>query len=143
MDHELTDLGITTEPFAMPKPPRDDVVVGGLAGNTQWTRVVTRRVAHTLWYHLTRLLFPDRAKQITTRAATSVIRSDKAPSITTHVEVFRGKDNYIELLGTGGKADWLTRLHEHDARRLWAALDKMLFPLGWEGSDQRIPPPDS
>lgn len=143
MDEGLTNFGITTELFAMPKPPRDDVVVGGMVGEIRWTRVVTRRAAHTLWYYLTTLLFPDRSAEITTRAATSAFRKSDAPSITTHVEVFRGEGGYIEILGSGGKQDWLTRLHERDARDLWAALDKMLFPLGWEGADQRIPPPNS
>ena len=141
MGEDQTDIGVSTEPFAMPKPPRDDVVVGGLAGENQWTRVISRRVAHTLWYYLTTLLFPDRAAEITTRAATAPFRDLDMPSITTHVEVFRGAGDYIEILGSGGKQTWLTRLNEHDARALWAALDKMLFPLGWEGADQRIPKP--
>ena len=141
MDDSLIDFGVSTRPFVVPKPQHDAVIVGGKVGEQRWTRVVSRRAAHTMWYHLTELLYPERARQITTRAATAPIRSDVAPTITSHVEVFRGEGDYIEILGTGGQREWLTRLNEHDGRALWAALDKMLFPLGWEGADQRTPKP--
>lgn len=144
MDSDFIDLGISKKPFAMPKPPDDVVVIGAESGEERWTRVITRRAAHALWYHLTTILYPGRERHITTRAATAPIRSEESPSVTTFVEVFRGEDDFIEMLGTGGKSEWLARFSEREARALWAVLDKMLFPLGWEGSQYRMGnPPDS
>jgi hypothetical protein len=133
LDSNVVDLGISTKLFALPKPSNDTVVVGGEAGEDRWTRVVTRRVAHALWYQLTVLLYPERSEQITPRVTTAAFRDDESPTITAHIEVLRGDDNFISMAGTGGQASWLAHMSERDARALWGSLDKMLFPLGWEG----------
>lgn len=136
---DFIDYGVTSGFFAVEKPRGMVVAIGGQAGEARWTRLLTRRVAHTLWFHLTFMLFPERSKEITTRAATAPIRGEDEPTLATNIEVFRGEGGLIEIMGTGGQVDWMTRGTEHDIRALWQALDKVLFPLGWQGGQQTTP----
>jgi hypothetical protein len=43
-----------------------------------------------------------------------------------------GDDQYT-LVGWIQRNTWRVQLTELEARRLWAALDLALYPVGWEG----------
>ncbi|MBI5960244.1 MAG: hypothetical protein HY866_16005, partial [Chloroflexi bacterium] len=65
------------------------------------------------------------------------LRSPDAGSITTHMEVVRGNNALYTLVGWVLRDTWRVDLTETDARRLWAALDMVLFPVGWEGRQSK------
>lgn len=125
--------------FVLPKTQGDSVVVGGMGAEGRWFRVLTKRAAQLLWFNLTGILFPERARQVTGIAVTAPIRGTDKPSVTYHLEVTRTADNYIEIIGWVGHDTWWTRLPEHEARHLWTKLDQLLFPVGWEGRNNKKP----
>jgi hypothetical protein len=131
--------GVSTDIFAINKMQGETVVVGGVGAEGRWTRVLTTRAAQVLWFNLTGLLFPEKARQVTGIAVTAPLRSRDRPSVTHHVEVVRTADNYIEVFGWAGLDTWWVRLPEHEARNLWTSLDLLLYPVGWEGRNNKRP----
>jgi hypothetical protein len=64
--------GLTSEIFASRRDEGETIIVGGVgAESNRWTRVLTRRAAHHLWFQLTRLLFPEKSPQVTGMAQTA------------------------------------------------------------------------
>ncbi len=131
--------GVSSEMFVLNKTQGDTVVVGGIGVEGRWFRVLTKRAAQLLWFNLTGLLFPEKAPQVTGLAVTAPIRGSDKPSVTYHLEVTRTADNYIEVIGWAGKDTWWARLPEHEARHLWTRLDLLLYPVGWEGRNNKKP----
>lgn len=135
--------GVSGNIFVNRKPRGDSVIIGGMAEeHGRWTRVLTQHAAKMLWFKLTGLLFPERAATVTGVAVTSALRGNNLPTITTRLETARTADNYIEIMGWAGEKTWWVRLPENEARTLWTRLDKLLFPVGWEGRKTRPLRPD-
>jgi hypothetical protein len=92
-----------------------------------------------LWYHLTRMLFPEKSDAVTALVSTAPLRSEARPTVTTHVVVERTEDGDYEVMGWVGDQNWWLRLTEAEARPFWSALDVALYPVGWEGRSSRPP----
>ncbi len=102
-------------------------------------QVLTRRAAQLLWFKMTVLLYPDKANMVTGLAVTSPLRGIQNDLMTTHVEVIKNKTVEAEysVIGWTVQDNWVVVLSELDTRRLWAALDLALFPVGWEGRETK------
>ena len=128
------EYGLTSELFVNRPGEDETLVVGGVgAQSDQWTRLLTRRAAHQLWFQLTRLLFPEKSPQVTGMAMTAPL-SPPSPSVTTHLEIVHNPDSHtVDILGWDGEDGWWFRVDEQNARHLWTALDLALYPAGWSG----------
>lgn len=128
-------LGLSSDLFVSRLPKGDSLVVGGKINGkddeSKWTRILSRRAAHLLWYRLTLLLFPEKAKLVTAIVATAPLRPSTGPTVTTHIEVVPTDDSYYDISGMMGNVTWWVKLSNFEARRLWAALDMTLYPDGW------------
>jgi hypothetical protein len=130
--------GLSTDLFVNRKDNEDSVVLGGVGeGEKRWVQVMTTRAAQLLWFRLTRLLYPEKADVVTGLAATAPLRSPISPTITTHMDAVKSADSLYTLVGWVQRDTWRVELIELDARRLWAALDLVLFPVGWEGRETK------
>jgi len=98
---------------------------------------MTQRAAQLLWFRLTRLLYPEKADIVTGLAATAPLRSPVSITITTHMDAVKSAEARYTLVGWVQRDTWRVDLTELDARRLWAALDLVLFPVGWEGRETK------
>ena len=127
--------GISTELYIVSKPNTDAIVVGGLAeDSSRWTRVLSARAAFMLWFHVARLLMPEKMEQVTMVFNTTPLRSAVLPTITNHCAVERLDDDYVEITGWAGDQSWTAHVTNEDASQLWTALDRLLFPQGWESA---------
>lgn len=129
--------GISSDLFVSRKESDQTLVLGGVGQEEQrWVHVLSQRAAQLLWFKLTTLLYPEKAGTVTGLAVTAPLRAPTS-SITTHVDVVRTSDQYYTVVGWFERESWLIMLSEIDARRLWAALDLVLFPVGWEGRETK------
>ncbi len=113
------------------------LMLGGIGQDDQrWSHAVTRRAAQVLWFKLTELLYPDKAPIVTSLASTAPLSSLGTGNQTTHVEVVKSGTEYT-LVGRFQRTRWLVQLNELEVRRLWADLDKLLYPVGWEGRGKK------
>ncbi len=109
--------------------------LGGMGEDQQrWQHLLNRRAAQVLWAKLTMLLYPDKASLVTSRAATAPLNSNvlSQQALTIHVEVIKGQESYT-LIGRAHHSRWVAQLSEGEVRQLWAKLDTVLYPVGWEG----------
>jgi len=133
-DKPTRTYGLSTNLFVSRKANGDSLVVGGIGEDeSRWTRVLSQRAAQMLWYHLTRLLFPEKSDMVTALVSTSPLRAENMPTITTHVTVDQAENGGFDLMGWVGEQTWWVRLTEYEARRFWTALDIALYPVGWQG----------
>jgi hypothetical protein len=131
--------GYSTDLFVSRKDNEQTLLVGGVGeGDRRWAHAMTQRAAQILWFKLTRLLYPDKADVVTGLATTAPLRSLSTPNLTTHVEVVRSAQAQYTLVGWVQRDTWKVLLSEVEARRLWAALDMALFPVGWEGRTTKV-----
>ncbi|NDJ86510.1 MAG: hypothetical protein GYB66_11530 [Chloroflexi bacterium] len=138
-DNLTEDLGLCRDLFVSSHPSGQTLVVGGTCekegGSGKSARVLTRRAAHLLWYHLTRLLFPEKAPMVTTLVSTAPLSGAPSPALTTHVDIdLQNEDRYI-IEGITSQQTWKMTISYMEARRLWTALDLALYPDGWETKD--------
>jgi hypothetical protein len=126
--------GLTSEMFVNRHGEDETVILGGVGVEAnRWTRTLTRRAAHQLWFHLTRLLFPEKSPQVTGMAMTAPL-SMPIPSVTTHLEIVYSPETHLyDIVGWDGEDGWWFRVDEQNARNLWTALDIALYPAGWSG----------
>lgn len=130
--------GLSTDLFVSRKESDDTVVLGGIGeGEQRWVQIITQRAAQILWFRLTRLLYPEKADVVTGLAATAPLRATLIDSVTTHMDAVKSGDAQYTLVGWVQRDTWRVDLTELDARRLWAALDLVLFPVGWEGRETK------
>jgi hypothetical protein len=130
--------GLSTDLFVSRKESDESVVLGGVGeGEQRWVQVMTQRAAQLLWFRLTRLLYPEKADIVTGLAATAPLRSSVSTTITTHMDAVKSAEAHYTLVGWVQRDTWRVDLIELDARRLWAALDLVLFPVGWEGRETK------
>ena len=112
-----------------------ELQLGGVGSNQKrWRHRLNRRAAQVLWTKLTMLLYPDKASLVISRAATAPLNSNimGREGLTTHVEVIKTPEGYT-LIGRARHARWTAQVAEGDVRKLWAKLDTVLYPVGWEG----------
>ncbi len=117
-----------------------ELCLDGVGGDQQrWQHLLNRRAAQVLWAKLTMLLYPDKASLVLSRAATAPLNGNVfgQRALTTHVEVIKTPEGYT-LVGRAHHARWTAQVSEGEVRKLWAALDTLLYPVGWEG---RTSPP--
>ncbi|MBN1202669.1 MAG: hypothetical protein JXJ20_12525 [Anaerolineae bacterium] len=130
--------GRSTDLFVSREGSDHTLVVGGIGhGAQRWVQVLTRRAAQVMWFKLTVLLYPDKADMVTGMAVTAPLHMPDEETVTTHMDVFRSNEAEYTLVGWIDRTHWMVVLTELDARRLWAALDLVLYPVGWEGRDTR------
>lgn len=135
MTKQKEELGLCRDLFVSSRPEEQTISIGGIAfDNAQWTRVLSKRAAHLLWYRLTRALFPEKAQKVTSLVSTAPLSPlSLSPTVTSHVNVEHTEDNdYFMVSGTMGKSVWEIQFNILEARRLWTALDLALYPNGWE-----------
>jgi hypothetical protein len=132
------EYGLSTNLFVSPKESDQTLVLGGVGQEAQrWTHIITRRAAHVMWFKLTVLLYPEKANMVTSLATTAPLRAPGSPAITTHIEVVRSAEAQYTIIGWIERETWMVVLSEDDARHLWAELDTVLYPVGWEGRETK------
>lgn len=130
--------GQSTDLFVSRKESDQTLVLGGVGqGEQRWVHVMTQRAAQVLWFKLTNLLFPDKSAVVTGLAQTAPLRAPDNNSVTTHVEVVKNGEAVYTLIGWVERNTWMVQLTELETRRLWAALDLALYPVGWEGRESK------
>ncbi|MBN2303358.1 MAG: hypothetical protein JXQ72_02700, partial [Anaerolineae bacterium] len=130
--------GQSTDLFVSRKESDQTLVLGGVGQEEQrWVHIITQRAAQVLWFKLTNLLFPEKSDVVTGLAATAPLRAPDNNSITTHVEVVENEEAQYTLVGWVQRNTWMVQLSELETRRLWAALDLALYPVGWEGRESK------
>ena len=125
-----TDLSVETTGDGV-----QELWLGGVGTDQKrWQHLLNRRAAKVLWAKLTMLLYPDKASLVTSRAATAPRNGGVfgRQGLTTHVEVIETQGGYT-LIGRAHHARWTAQVAEEDVRKLWARLDMVLYPVGWEG----------
>jgi hypothetical protein len=133
-DKASFEYGLSSNIFVSRKRGGESLVVGGVgADQGRWTRVLSQRAAQMLWYHLTRLLFPEKSDMVTAMVSTSPLRGDALPTITTHMTVEKHAEDSYDVIGWVGEQTWWVQLNDYEARRFWTALDIALYPVGWQG----------
>jgi hypothetical protein len=122
------DLGQVNNVAVIQKPGvSETLLMVGQAPSGRWARIMTRGAAQALWFHLTQILYPRAAGQLTQRAQTAVLKKSDAPTITSFVEVFNVEDKQmIRLRGMGGIEEWVVYFNYDEAHELWAGLEKVL-----------------
>lgn len=140
MDRKIADakfrFGMTRNIFAVSNRNGETIIVGGLDHQSRrWSRLLTRRAAHMMWFHLTTLLFPSKCSQVISMAQTAPLGPVQMHRLTTFLSLTRRADTHlIEIFGQVGEDTWSCFLDDLNAQRLWASLDAMLYPAGWEGT---------
>ena len=73
---------------------------------------------------------------MTSSASTAPLPTSDDILVTGDIDFVRvsGGGGY-EVIGIVPNGEWRFRLTEKTAHRLWAAMDVMLFPVGWEGRE--------
>lgn|SRR5574341_1106627 len=126
---QFADLGMVTNLAVIQKPGVTEnlLLVGMSEGAHRWARVLTRGASQALWYHLTHVLYPRAAGQITPRAATAVLRHADSPTVTSFVEISGNEEQQIVTMrGMGGQENWMVHFSYQEGQELWASLEKAL-----------------
>lgn len=125
--------GLSDSLFVERMPGRERYVLGGRDCSRRWAHVLTHFAAQMLWIQLTHRLYPERARTVLGVAATAPLCEPHHPAITTRVDLADNGGGMYLLVGWIERRSWSVPVTEADARCLWAMLDKVLFPVGWEG----------
>lgn len=126
------NYGLLHHVFVSQKPNSNSVVIGANdPSGGLWTRVLSVRAAHILWYALGVDLFPEKFENISANLPTFMFRSVSAPSITMDLSIERlnakGEDQGdVEISGRNAAIDWSIQLKNRDALHLWEALNALL-----------------
>ena len=132
MSEELNhSYGLSSHIFVSRKASGESIVMGGMAeDSSRWTHVLSKRAAQMLWFHLSELLYPEKAGLIAGMITTTPIRSTDMPTITTHMTVDKLDDGKYEIEGWIDDQSWEVLLNEQEANHFWTALDIALNPAG-------------
>jgi hypothetical protein len=105
----------------------DTFVLGGVTQDgSRWTRVLSKRAAQMLWFHMSRLLFPTEADDVTAGLPTAMMRGVSLPSITQHMVLEAGEQGGIEITGYTSAGTWSVQLVDAEVQRLWLSLDQAM-----------------
>lgn len=97
---------------------------------------LSKRAAYTLWYRLTQELYPDDSPTAAVlKGGTGILNTPDGQSLTSQLEVTRLANGFFEVVGFMMSAQWAFRISQTEARRVWGALDVLLFPYDWEGRE--------
>lgn len=110
------------------------VIRGSDLEQRPWEQTLTKRAARSLWFDLTRLLYPEKSDQVIAQVSTmpSMPRFDSEPTtVTAWVFVSEGPEASCVISGWNGFPGWAVRLNAYEIYRFWASLDVALFPSGW------------
>lgn len=119
--------GYSQENFVLRKGSSDTFVLGGMSQTgVRWTRVLSKRAAHMLWFHLARSLFPGDADDVTASLPTALMRGVDMPSITKHIVIEPLDHACYEILGYTSAGTWAVQVTEGEARRLWEILHQAI-----------------
>ena len=131
--------GLSTELSARGDEHSQTVVVEGTGeSGGHWSHTLTWRAAQIMWFRLTQLLYPDKALVVTGLAVTAPLHTTSGITLTTHTEVVRSLEgDYYTIVGWIQRSTWRTAMSEDQARHLWTALDQVLYPVGWEGRENK------
>jgi hypothetical protein len=99
--------------------------------------VLTKRAMLLFWSRLTQALYPNDAPTMIAMSKTAPLPSDETRQLTIRIDLRRLEDGNYEIIGGVTQGEWVIRVSESDARRLWADLDILLYPYGWEGREGR------
>lgn len=120
--------GASTNLFVTSKANGESIVVGGTGADTsRWVRILSKRAAQLLWFQMTQLLHPEKAKQATTVVTTAPMRNADLPTVTTHTNVDQ-EDEVYSITGWIGNKTWHTDLNQQEIERFWVAMTKALYP---------------
>ncbi|NJL95653.1 MAG: hypothetical protein HC915_18940 [Anaerolineae bacterium] len=98
-------------------------------------RLLTWRAARILWQFLTRAFFPEGAHPLAT--LTDADPLDTSDDLTVYIGLLDQPDGSFILVGTlADNATWQIPLSRAAARGLWARLDILLYPPGWQGRER-------
>lgn len=128
-DDDLTDLGMVNNLAIIKKPGSSKklLVVGQSEQHDRWVRIITWGAAQTLWFHLTHILYPRAADQLTPRAATAMLSDPDSPTVTTSFAAsYDEEKGVISVRGIGGQRPWVIRFPMHEGYELWASLEDIL-----------------
>jgi hypothetical protein len=136
--------GRSSNLFVSRKASGESIVMGGTAeDSTRWTRVLSKRAAQMLWFHLAQILYPDKADYITGMISTTPIRSTDMPTITAHMTVDTLENGGYEIVGWINNQTWDISIEAAEAQRFWIALDIALNPAGTPEPPAKPTPPTS
>lgn len=110
------------------------LIQGQASDVASWEQILTKRAARSLWFDLTRLLYPERSDQVLAQVTTmpSMPRFSEEPSaVTAWVFVTEAPGGGCIVSGWNGYPGWAIRLNAYEVYRFWASLDVALFPTGW------------
>ncbi|MFP4323224.1 MAG: hypothetical protein ACLFTK_12290 [Anaerolineales bacterium] len=96
--------------------------------------LLDRRATHLLWYRLTSALFPEEAPTLTAVAGTAPLQAVDGHPVITSIRL-RHENNLFFITGETFNGTWHLHLGGADAERVWASLDVLLHPLGWQGRE--------
>lgn len=143
MSSDLSSMyGPSTNLFVSRKSNGEAIVIGGVASDSsRWVRILSQRAAQLLWFQLTQMLYPEKAKGATTVVTTAPIRDANMPTVTTHmsVEPLREGGGYA-LTGMAGEKLWHTQVSAEDIHRFWQVLNNALYPGTQPLADDPVPP---
>lgn len=119
--------GFSRETYVLRKGGGDTFIIGGVcADGTRWTRVLSKRAAQMLWFHLARFLFPADADDVTAGLPTAMLRGVNLPSITQHILLEPTDRGSIEITGYTSAGAWTAQLVDQEVQRLWISLDQVM-----------------
>lgn len=134
--------GRSSNLFVSRKASGDSIVMGGIAeDSSRWTRVLSKRAAQMLWFHLAQILYPDKADYITGMISTTPIRSNDLPTITAHMTVDTLENGNYEIVGWINNQTWVISIEAGEAQKFWTALDIALNPAGTPDLAKKPNPP--
>lgn len=105
------------------------------SGERSLNVALTFRATYLLWYRLTQALYPNDAPTMTAAAGTAPLYCPEGYLMTGHVDLMRLEAGGYEMIGISPETEWHIRISDAEARRLWAALDVALYPMGWQGRE--------
>lgn len=133
--------GPSTNMFASRKSNGEAIVIGGVAADSsRWVRILSQRAAQLLWFQLTQLLYPEKAKGATTVVTTAPIRDANMPTVTTHMSVELLREGGYGLTGMAGDRLWHTQVSAEDIHAFWQILNNALYPGTQPLADDPVPP---
>lgn len=121
--------GLSRDLFVTPKSKGETVVVGGVSSDTsRWVRILSKRAAQLLFFQLTQIMDPDKARHLNTGVTTAPMRDLNRPTITTHMSVDERPEGGYRIIGWAGDKMWDTHLTRTETQRLWVSLNSVLYP---------------
>jgi len=95
--------------------------------------------AHECWFQLTQILYPNEAPSMTDMPTQVPSRSADGRPVTKRITATAADNGFLNVIGTTASGQWQIHLTDTNSKRLWAKLDVVLFPVGWQGRQSDDP----